>query len=95
MAALLWLLSALGLAIAGLSGYAIFGPLSYRHMLDRQRTVGESAFDPVFLRWVLMGRYRYHADAMLTKLAIPARWLLVACLLGVLGVLGWLVNEAL
>lgn len=93
MGGLLFLLAALALAISGLSGYVIFGPLSYRHMQDRQTAVGDSAFDPVFLRWLLTARYRYHADPILPKLAAPARWLMFTCLLGVLGVLGWLVDQ--
>lgn len=90
MGSLLFLLSAMALAIAGLSGYAIFGPLSYRHMQDRQRTVGESAFDWTFIWWVLAGRYRFHADPILPKLAMPARWLMVVCLIGTAGTVGWL-----
>lgn len=95
MAGLLWLLSMLALAISGLSGYAIFGPLSYRHLQDHQRAIGESAFDPAFLWWILAGRYRFHADPLLPKLAVPARALLLVCLTGTLGVLGWLVRQAL
>jgi hypothetical protein len=93
MGGLLFLLSSLALAISGLSGYAIFGPLSYRHMQDRRTAVGDSAFDWVFLRWVLTARYRYHADPILPKLAAPARWLLATCLLGTLGVLVWLMAQ--
>jgi hypothetical protein len=93
MGGLLFLLSSMALAIAGLSGYAIFGPLSYRHMQDRRTAVGDSAFDWVFLRWILAGRYRYHADPILPKLAIPARWLLVTCLLGTVGMLAWLARQ--
>ncbi|MFN3841703.1 MAG: hypothetical protein ACK4RW_00355 [Rehaibacterium terrae] len=95
MAELLWLLIALALAISGLSGYAIFGPLTYRHLQDQQRVVGESAFDPPFLRWILAARYRYHGDPVLPTLATPARWLLATCLLGTAGVLAWLVWRAL
>ncbi|MDZ4349902.1 MAG: hypothetical protein U1A22_10250 [Xanthomonadaceae bacterium] len=90
MAELLFLLSALALAISGLAGYAIFGPLSYRHMQDRQRTVGESSFDPAFIRWLLAGRYRFHADTMLARLAAPARWLMATCLTGSAGVAAWI-----
>jgi hypothetical protein len=95
MAGLLWLLTMLALAISGLSGYAIFGPLTYRHLQDQQRVVGESAFDPAFLGWILTGRYRFHADPLLPKLAVPARGLLLVALAGTLGVLGWLVQQAL
>ncbi len=95
MALLLFFLSSLALAISGLAGYAIFGPLSYRHMQDRRHTVGESSFDPVFLRWLLAGRYRFHADPMLGKLAAPARWLMLICLCGVAGVAIWLAIQVL
>lgn len=95
MSMLLFLLTSLALAISGLAGYAIFGPLSYRHMQDRQRTVGESSFDPAFIRWLLAGRYRFHADAMLVKLAAPARGLMVLCLLGATGVITWLLIRIL
>ena len=93
MGGLLFLLTSLALGISGLAGYAIFGPLSYRHMQDQRTAVGDSAFDWVFVRWVLTGRYRYHADPILPKLAMPARWLLAICLLGTLGVLAWLVAQ--
>lgn len=95
MTMLLFLLTSLALAVSGLAGYAIFGPLSYRHMQDRQRTVGESSFDPVFVRWLLLGRYRFHADTMLGKLAAPARGLMFACLLGATGVASWLLLRIL
>ncbi len=93
MALLLFLLCSLALAIAGLAGYAIFGPLSYRHMLDRGTTVGRSSLDPVFLRWLLRGRYRHRDDRSLWRLAAPARWLLALSLLGAAGVLVWIVVQ--
>lgn len=91
---LLTLLVSLGLAVAGLCGYVIFGVLSYRHLQDRGASVGASGFDPEFLRWLLAGRYRFHSDPMLASLAAPARWLLMVSLLGVLGVIVWLLFQA-
>jgi hypothetical protein len=93
MADLLLLLTAMALAISGLSGYAIFGPLTYRHLQDRQSAVGDSAFDLVFLRWLMTGRYRYHADPVLPKLAAPARWLMAVCLVGAAGSVYWLARQ--
>lgn len=95
MSSLLFFLASMALAVSGLAGYAIFGPLTHRHMRDQQRGVGESGFDPVFIRWLLAGRYRFHADRLLPKLAAPARWLMLACLLGVAGVGAWLLIQVL
>lgn len=77
------LMLALGVWTAGFTGYVIFGPLSYRHLMDRQATAGagEHAFAPAFWRYLVRGDYRACADRNLDALATPARimlWLVVA-----------------
>jgi hypothetical protein len=65
----------LGLALwtAGLTGYLIFGPLTYRHLQDRAATVGSSFVSPAFMRWLFLARgYRGTPDRNLSGLATPA-----------------------
>ena len=67
------LLLGLALATAGLTGYLIFGPLTYRHLQDRNATVGASFLSPAFVRWLLLQRgYRGTPDRNLSGLATPA-----------------------
>lgn len=94
MALLLLFLCSLAIVIIGLTGYVIFGPLTYRHLLDRNATVGASSFSPTFCWWLLRGGYRANRDANLSGLATPARILLSVILTGLLGCLLWLLIKA-
>lgn len=91
MALLLLLLCSLATIILGLTGYVIFGPLTYRHLMDRRTTVGSTSFGPIFLWWLLRGGYRAQHDANLTGLAIPARIMALIILTGVAGCVLWVV----
>ena len=76
------LLLALAVWTAGISGYLIFGPLTFRHLLDRGQTagLGGSFVAPAFLRWLFLRRgYRGSPDRNLTGLAAPA-WVLGWCM---------------
>jgi len=95
MALLLLLLCSLATIILGLTGYVIFGPLTYRHLLDRRSTVGSTSFGPIFLWWLLRGGYRARHDANLTGLAIPARIMALIVLTGVLGCVAWVLIKPL
>lgn len=67
------LLLGLALATAGLTGYLIFGPLTYRHLEDRQATVGGSFVSPTFMHWLFIARgYKGTPDRNLSGLATPA-----------------------
>lgn len=90
---LLLLLSSLATAIIGLTGYVIFGPLTYRHQMDRRITVGPSSFAPPFWLWLLRRGWRAHADRNLTGLAVPAWIMLLVIIIGLLGCLLWIVLE--
>jgi hypothetical protein len=79
------LLLFVGLATSGLTGYVIFGPLAYRHQLDRdpqrQRT-------PDFVRftgWLMSGAYRALGDKNLNGLAAPAFVLAWSTVIGLVG----------
>lgn len=69
------LLFSTGLAIAGLAGYLIFGPLTYRQSCDHGIRIGGHAFAPSFLRWILGGGFRSTRDPAITGLATPAQLL--------------------
>ena len=62
-----------GLGLAGIAGYLIFGPLSYRQAGDCGLAVGQHAFSPAFMRWILGGAFRQTADPSITGLATPAQ----------------------
>jgi hypothetical protein len=69
-------------ATIGATGYAIFGPLTCRHLADRglANQMDGSSLSPNGLLWLLRGRYREHDDPNLRQLALPARimlWLIV------------------
>lgn len=86
MLELLVLLHGIAFATIGATGYAIFGPLTCRHLQDRglAHEMDGSSLSPTGLRWVLAGRHRRHDDANLRHLAVPARimlWLTVTGLL--------------
>mgnify|MGYP003409916811 CR=1 FL=1 len=57
------LLLALAVWTAGISGYLIFGPLTFRHLLDRGLTagLGGSFVAPAFLRWLFLRRGSLYA----------------------------------
>jgi len=91
-------LSCIGVAVAGISAFVIFWPLSLVHLRDRHPDIraafGESAFlSPGALRWLLSGQYRAIPDRQFTGLATPARVSLI-CILSALGLsaLLWLVS---
>jgi len=68
-------LSCIGVAVAGISAFVIFWPLSLVHLRDRhpdeRAMLGESAFlSPKALRWLLSGRYR---DVDVAGLAVDVR----------------------
>jgi hypothetical protein len=62
-----------GLGLAGIAGYLIFGPLSYRQAGDRGIGIGRHAFSPAFMHWILAGRFRLTRDPSITGLATPAQ----------------------
>ncbi len=69
------LLLSLAVWTAGFSGYLIFGPLTYRHLVDRGATGGRgrSFVAPAFMHWLFLARgWRGSADRGLTGLAWPA-----------------------
>jgi hypothetical protein len=88
MAGVIALLVSLAFATAGLTGYLIFGPLTFRHLQDRElhREFGTAgAFSWGFLRWVLLRGFRTSSDASLRGLANPACVLGWAMVLGLAG----------
>src|SRR3546814_20669470 len=74
----------------GVICYVMFGPLTYRHLIDRDVTVGSSAFAPAFWWWLLRSGYRANRDPNLSGLATPARLSLALIVSGLLGCLLWL-----
>ena len=79
---LILLLVGTALATVGLTGYAIFGPLTCRHLEDRGRgaEMGHSSLSTAGIAWLLRGAYRGDPDRNLRQLAAPARimlWLIV------------------
>lgn len=88
-----------GVAIAGLSAFAIFWPLTLIHVRDRhaasEHDFGEGAFmKPAALGWLLSGRYRGSRDPSLTGLATPARVALITIFTGLgASLLLWLLSE--
>jgi len=79
------LLLATGIGLSGATGYLIFGPLAYRHLQDRNATVGANAFAPRYLAYVFLGRFRAAGDRNLNGLATPAQVLLWCSAIGVAG----------
>jgi hypothetical protein len=84
MIELLLLLHGIAFATIGATGYAIFGPLTVRHLADRGRApaMDGSTLTRTGMRWLLAGRYRDHADPNLHRLALPARIMLILVLAG-------------
>lgn len=84
MIELLLLLHGIAFATIGATGYAIFGPLTVRHLADRGRAqeMAGSSLSWTGMRWLLAGRYRGHDDANLRSLALPARVMLLLVLAG-------------
>jgi hypothetical protein len=76
------LLFSTGLAISGITGYLIFGPLTYRQSCDHGIRVGSHAFAPSFMGWILVGRFRSTRDPSITGLATPAQLLGWCTLIG-------------
>lgn len=68
------LLSALAVWTAGLTGWLIFGPLTYRHLQDRDQQQGKGSWfcSPAFMRWVLTRGWADSSDQNLRGLAAPA-----------------------
>jgi hypothetical protein len=67
------LLFTTGVAVTGISGYLIFGPLAYVQARDRGIRPGAHAFAPGFLHWILTGTFRSTRDRAITGLATPAQ----------------------
>ncbi len=68
----------IGVAIAAISAFVIFWPLSLVHLRDRhpevhQRLGAAAFFAPNVLWWLLSGGYREVRDRSFTGLATPAR----------------------
>jgi hypothetical protein len=84
MIELLLLLHGIAFATVGATGYAIFGPLTVRHLADRGRAheMAGSSLSWTGMRWLLAARYRGHDDANLQRLALPARIMLLLVLSG-------------
>jgi hypothetical protein len=71
-------LCSVGVAIAAVSAFIIFWPLSLVHLRDRapalRERLGEGAFlNPTVLWWLLNGGYREATDPGFSGLATPAR----------------------
>jgi hypothetical protein len=81
------LMIGLGVLTAGVTGYLIFGPLSFRHLEDRgaEGGLGGSSFAPSYWAFLLRGRYRALADRALDPLATPARIMLWTIAIGTAG----------
>lgn len=79
------LLLTTGIAVTGVSGYLIFGPLSYVQARDRGIRLGGHCFTPSFLRWILLGGFRATADRAITGLATPAQILAWSFIVGLVG----------
>lgn len=84
MIQLLLLLLGIAFATIGATGYAIFGPLTCRHLLDRGHAdaMNGSSLSATGLLWILRGGYRQFDDDGLRPLALPARIMLVLTLTG-------------
>jgi hypothetical protein len=96
MAGMFVLLIFIALATAGLTGYVIFAPLTWRHLQDRGRSAeaGGSPVTPGGLIWLLRGGFVPMRDPGLNGLARPAQilgWCLVIGLAGCAAVYlsGW------
>ncbi len=74
-----------GLALSGIAGYLIFGPLTYRQIGDRGMRIGGHAFAPSFLRWIMSGAFRATRDSAITGLATPAQILCWSTVIGAIG----------
>jgi hypothetical protein len=75
---LFFALCSVGVAIAAVSAFVIFWPLSLVHLRDRhpalRERLGEGAFlNPKVLWWLLNGGYREAGDHRFSGLATPAR----------------------
>jgi hypothetical protein len=93
MAGMFVLLVFIALATAGLTGYVIFAPLTWRHLLDRgwAAQADGSPITPGGLWWLLRGRFAQFNDRGLNGLGRPAQilgWCLVIGLLGCAVVIG-------
>jgi hypothetical protein len=81
------LMVGLGILTAGFTGYLIFGPLSFRHLEDREahEGLGGTSFAPTYWMFLLSGRYRALRDRGLDPLATPARIMLWTMAVGMVG----------
>lgn len=86
MTELMLLLLGIAFATIGATGYAIFGPLTCRHLLDRGHAdrMDGSSLSLTGLLWILRGGYRAFDDDGLRLLALPARIMLILTLTGAL-----------
>ena len=91
-------LCCVGIAIAGLTAFVIFWPLTLVHVRDRHPEItsqlGSGAFlKPLALSWLLSGRYRESRDSSLSGLATPAKISLLVIFGGLAGAgLLWLMS---
>ena len=90
-----------GVAIAGLSAFLIFWPLTLVHIRDRHPALatefGAGAFlKPECLRWLLERGFVRIADRSLSGLATPARIALLVMLGGLgMALLLWLFSQVM
>ncbi len=90
-----------GVAIAGITAFVIFWPLTLVHIRDRHPALaaqlGEGAFaNPEVLAWLLRRDYRAVGDRNLSGLATPA-WVSLLTIIGALASSGllWLFSVLL
>src|SRR5690606_8438480 len=74
-----------GLAVSGVAGYLIFGPLTFKQIGDRGMRIGAHPFSPAFLRWIMSGAFRATGDRAITGLATPAQILCWSTVVGAIG----------
>ncbi len=86
MADLLTLLFGVALGTIGATGFAIFGPLTVRHLADRgaAQEMDGSCLSAAGLRWILLARHRGRGDRRLSGLATPATIMLWLVVIGLL-----------
>jgi len=90
---LFFALCCVGIAIAGLSAFVIFWPLTLIHLRDRHPALsaqfGKGAFlKPDCLRWLLQADFIHFHDSALSGLAHPARLAFIIMCGGLLAALG-------
>jgi len=88
-----------GIAIAGLSAFLIFWPLTLIHIRDRYPALSHQFGNTAFfklecLHWLLAGHFTRLNDRNLSGLATPARLALLVMLTGLMAAFVlWLANK--